>query len=294
MDLGLLADFNLVAAEGGFGKASRTSGRPKATLSRRVMALEKNLGVRLFERGARELKLTEDGRALHERTSPLLAEIVEAGQCLTEGSLRPRGRLKASVPLLIGQTMLGRLAADFCRRYPEVELEVIAEDRYVDLVEEGYDVVVRVNPRADASLVGRRVGRETLVVVAPSDMPRPRPARDGAPRRVPAVAMIHLVDTGPWKVTDRLAIVPDVRVRLSSLLMVRDAVIAGAGVALLPRAVVEDAAANGRLAIWSTVPHRTSELWVLHASRRLVSTKVTAFADFLVEALRQKHSTDTV
>src|SRR5690606_25644217 len=164
MDLGLLADFILVAAEGGFGKAGRTSGRPKATLSRRVMALEKSLGVRLFERGARELKLTEDGRALHERTSPLLAEIVEAGQYLTEGSLRPRGRLKVSVPLLIGQTMLGRLAAEFCRRYPEVELEVIAEDRYVDLVEEGYDVAVRVNPRADASLVGRRVGRETLVV----------------------------------------------------------------------------------------------------------------------------------
>jgi DNA-binding transcriptional LysR family regulator len=292
MDLSLVADFNLVASEGGFGKASRTSGRPKATLSRRVMSLEKNLGVRLFERGARKLKLTEDGRALHERTSPLLADIVEAGQCLAEGSLRPRGKLRVSVPLLIGQTMVGRLAAEFSRRYPEIALEVIAEDRYVDLVEEGYDVVVRANPRADASLVGRRVGRETLVVVAPPSLPRPRPARDGTPRRVPAVAMIHIADAGPWKVTERLAVMPDVRLRLSSLLMVRDAVVAGAGAALLPRTVVEDAAASGRLAIWSTVPHRTSELWVLHASRRLVSTKVTAFADFLVESLRQERAID--
>src|SRR5690606_32880047 len=288
MDHGMLAHFHLVASEGGFGKGSRVSGRPKATLSRRVMALEEGLGVRLFERGARKLRLTEDGRALHERTSALLAEILEVGQCLTEGSLQPRGRLRVSVPLLIGQTMLGRLAAEFSRLYPEVELEVIAEDRYVSLVDEGYDVVVRVNPRADASLVGRRIGREALVVVAPPDMRRPRHARDGMPPRVPAVAMIHLADGGPWKITDRLEIMPDVRLRLSSLLMVRDAVCAGAGVALLPRAVVEDAAAEGRLTIWSTVPHRTSELWVLHASRRLASTKVTAFVDFIVETLGEK------
>src|SRR5690606_13476438 len=123
MDLGLLADFNLVASEGGFGRASRVSGRPKATLSRRVMALEESLGVRLFERGARKLKLTADGRALHERTSALVAEILEVGECLTEGSLQPRGKLRVSVPLLIGQTMLGQLSADFNRRHPEVEFE---------------------------------------------------------------------------------------------------------------------------------------------------------------------------
>src|SRR5690606_231106 len=272
MDHGMLAHFHLVASEGGFGKGSRVSGRPKATLSRRVMALEEGLGVRLFERGARRLKLTENGRALHERTSALLTEILEVGQCLTEGSLQPRGRLRVSVPLLIGQTAFGQLAAEFSRRYPEVDLEVIAEDRYVDLVDEGYDVVVRVNPRADASLVGRRIGREELVVVAPPGMRRPRPARDGAPRHAPAVAMAHLADRGPWRITDRLSIMPDVRLRLSSLLMVRDAVCAGAGVGLLPRAVIEEDAMKGRLAIWSTVPHRTSELWVLHASRRLVST----------------------
>ncbi|MCC7546633.1 MAG: LysR family transcriptional regulator [Burkholderiales bacterium] len=290
MDLGLLADFNLVASEGGFGKASRVSARPKATLSRRVTALEESLGVRLFERGARKLQLTEDGCALHERTSALVAEILEVGQSLSEGSLQPRGKLRVSVPLLIGQTMLGRLAAEFCRRYPEVELEVIAEDRYVDIVDEGYDVVVRVNPRADASLVGRRIGGEALVVVAPPGMQRPRPARDGTPRHVPAVAMTHLVDTGPWQVTERLQVVPDVRIRLSSLLMVRDAVCAGAGVALLPRTVVDEAAADGHLALWSTVPHQTSELWVLHTSRRLVSAKVSAFVDFLVDALRDRHS----
>lgn len=288
LDLGLLADFDLVASAGGFGKASRASGRPKATLSRRVMALEESLGVRLFERGARTLKLTEDGRALHERTSTLVAELADVGRSLSEGSFRPRGKLRVSVPLFLGQTLLGSLAAEFNRRYPEVELEVIAEDRYVDLIEDGYDVVVRVNPRKDETLVGRRIGEDALVVVAPRGMRRPKPTLNGTPPRVPAVTMIHLADKGPWRVTDQLEIMPDVRMRLSSLLMVRDAVAAGAGVALLPRAVVEEAADEGRLTIWSTVPHRTSEIWVLHASRRLASTKVTAFVDFIVETLGEK------
>src|SRR5690606_38604165 len=217
LDLGLLTDFNLVASAGGFGNASRMSGRPKATLSRRVMALEESLGVRLFERGARKLRLTEDGRALYERTSALVGEILEVGQCLKEGSLQPRGRLRVSVPLFLGQTVLGQLAAEFSRRYPEVELEIVAEDRYVDLVDEGYDVALRVNPRADATLVGRRIGQDALVVVAPPGLPRPKMPQDGTPPRVPAVAMIHLADEATWKVTDRLEVVPDVRLRLSSL-----------------------------------------------------------------------------
>lgn len=286
MDLGALADFTLVAAEGGFGKASRVSGRPKATLSRRVMALEESLGVRLFERGARTLKLTDDGRALYERTSDLLAEILHVGQGLAEGSLQPRGRLRVSVPLLIGQLLFGRLSAEFCRRFPEVELEIVAEDRYVDLVEDGYDVVVRVNPRANADLVGRRIGNDELVVVAPADMPRPRPSRSGAPVRLPAVAMSHLHDQGPWRLDDRLTIAPDIRLKLSSLFMARDAVCAGAGIALLPRLVVAEAAASKQLALWSAVPYRTSELWILHASRRLASTKITAFVSFVAEEFR--------
>lgn len=285
MDLGLLADFNLVASEGGFGMASRASGRPKATLSRRVMALEQSLGVRLFERGSRTLRLTEEGRGLHERTSPLVAEIFETSRAVAEGSFEPRGRLRVSAPLMIGQTMMGRLAAEFLRRYPDVDLEIIAEDRYVDLIDEGYDVAIRANPRADASLVGRRLWSDPLVVVAPPGMAMPAAARGETPR-VAAVAMVHLRDTGPWKVTEHLEIMPDTRMRLSSLLMVRDAVIAGAGIALLPHAAVADAAQAGHLEIWSTVPHRTSEMWVLHASRRLVSTKITAFVDFTVEAFR--------
>jgi DNA-binding transcriptional LysR family regulator len=146
MDLLAIADFNLVAAHGGVGRASRASGRPKATLSRRVAELEESLGVRLFERGRRNLRLTEEGRALHERTTSLLTEIAHVTEDIGSRTKRPRGRLRVSAPSLFSDLAMGRIAAGFASAYPDVRLEVIAEDRLVDLIEEGYDLAIRVNP----------------------------------------------------------------------------------------------------------------------------------------------------
>jgi DNA-binding transcriptional LysR family regulator len=173
MDLLALADFNLVARHGGFGRAARASGRPKATLSRRVSELEDGLDLRLFERGARTLKLTEEGRALYERTGSLLAELDETAAAIASGGNKPRGRLRISAPLLFSQTAMGKLAGAFALKYPEVRLEVTTEDRAVDMVEEGYDLVIRVNPDHDESLVGRIFLRDRLVVVASPDLARP-------------------------------------------------------------------------------------------------------------------------
>src|SRR3954447_18474702 len=113
MDLIALADFNLVARHGGFGRAARAAGRPKATLSRRVAELESSLDLRLFERGARVLKLTQEGRAPYERAAALLSELDEAAAEITSGAHRARGRLRISAPLLFSQTAMGKLAAGF-------------------------------------------------------------------------------------------------------------------------------------------------------------------------------------
>src|SRR5687768_13874505 len=110
MDLLALADFNLVARHGGFGRAARASGRPKATLSRRVAELEGSLELRLFERGARTLKLTQEGQALFERTGALLTELDETAAAIAAGGAKPRGRLRVSAPLLFSQTAMGKLS----------------------------------------------------------------------------------------------------------------------------------------------------------------------------------------
>jgi DNA-binding transcriptional LysR family regulator len=134
MDLLAIKDFNLVARHGGFGKAARATGRPKATLSRRVAELEESLGVRLFERGSRNLRLTEEGLALFERTGQLLTELEEATVTIASGGKIPRGRLRISVPLLFAQTAMGKLAAEFVLDYPGIQLEVMTDDREVEMI----------------------------------------------------------------------------------------------------------------------------------------------------------------
>src|SRR3954468_21618319 len=282
MDLHALADFNLVARHGGFGRAARATGRPKATLSRRVTELEASLGLRLLERGARVLKLTEEGRALYERTRALLSEIDETATAIALGGDKPRGKLRISAPLLFSQTAMGKLAAGFALKYPEVRLEVTTEDRSVDMVEEGYDLVIRVNPDPDENLVGRIFLRDRLVVVA-----NPNLKRTTGQRAVPAVVRGASDQASVWEMTlptgkSRIAIEPVLR--LSSLIMVRDAVRAGVGAARLPLSLVSHDLAAGTLAHWGDLDGPEIALWALYPSRRLLNARVSAFLDYLKAA----------
>jgi DNA-binding transcriptional LysR family regulator len=282
MDLLALADFNLVARYGGFGRAARAAGRPKATLSRRVAELEATLDLRLFERGARVLKLTEEGRALFERTGALLTELDETAAAIASGGDRPRGRLRISAPLLFSQTAMGKLAAGFALKYPEVRLEVTTEDRSVDMIEEGYDLVIRVNPDPDESLVGRAFLHDRLVVVASPGLSRPL-----GNASVPAVVRGAGGPSAAWNVkapTGRSSIAIDPVLRLSSLVMVRDAVRVGVGVGRLPVSLVSHDLAAGTLVHWGDVEGPDITLWALYPSRRLLSARVSAFLDYLKEA----------
>lgn len=282
MDLQALADFNLVAAHGGFGRASRLSGRPKATLSRRVAELEASLGVRLIERGTHSLRLTDEGRALHERTEGLLSEIAEAGEAVALGASIPRGRLRVSAPVVLAHVVLGRIAARFALAYPEVQLEIVAEDRMAAPVEDGYDLLIRIDPPADERLVGRRFLSDDRLIVAPPGMPRPAAlSGDSADASVKAVLLTAAPPNTLWRLrTEResgVLLRPEPVLRLSSLLMVRDAAQAGAGAALLPKLLVADDLAAGRLVQWGVQDGPPVEIWALQSSRRLVGAKVRAF-----------------
>jgi len=281
MDLPALADFNLVARHGGFGRAARAAGRPKATLSRRVAELEAALGLRLFERGSRTLKLTEEGRALFERAGRLLAELEETAAAIASGGERPRGRLRISAPLLFSQIAMGKIAAGFSLAYPEVRLEVSTEDRAVDLIEEGFDLAIRVNPDPDDSLVGRAFLHDRLVVVASPGLVRP--AGDLA---TPAVVR-PAADRRAWTVktpAGRVMIAIEPVLALSSLIMVRDAVRAGVGAGRLPVSLVSHDLAEGSLVHWGDVEGPDIALWALYPSRRLLSARVSAFLDYLKQA----------
>lgn len=282
MDLLALSDFVTVARHGGFGRAARATTRPKATLSRRVAELEASLGLRLFERGARLLALTEEGRALFERAGALLTEIDETAAAIASGGNRPRGRLRISAPLLFSQTAMGKLAAGFALAYPEVRLEVTTDDRPVDMIEEGYDLVIRVNPDPDDSLVGRIFLHDRLVVVASPDL---APPEAGMPVRA-----ITRGPPGPgrsWTMTTEqgvTALAVEPVLGLASLLMVRDAARLGAGVARLPVSLVSQDLRTGSLVEWGRVEGPDITLWALYPTRRLLSARVSAFLDHLKKA----------
>jgi DNA-binding transcriptional LysR family regulator len=282
MDLLALADFNLVARHGGFGRAARATGRPKATLSRRVAELESSLGLRLFERGARVVTLTQEGRALYEQTAALLTDLDERAAAIASGGDKPRGRLRISAPLLFCQLAMGKLAAEFAVKYPEVRLEITTEDRAVDMVEEGYDLVIRVNPKPDENLVGRSFLRDRLVVVASPTLRRP-----SGNRSVAAIVRGMNDQATAWDMktrsgVSRLAVDPILR--LSSMIMVRDAARVGVGAARLPISLVSRDLAAGTLVLWGDIDGPEITLWTLYPSRRLLSARVSAFLEHLKAA----------
>lgn len=313
MDLTSLADFNAVALHGGFGPASRALDRPKATLSRRVAELEEQLGVRLIERGSRTLRLTEEGLVLHERTRGLMTEIQEAGENVASRAPVPRGRLRISAPVVFAHVVLGPIATRFALAYPQVELEVVAEDRVVDPVEDGYDLVIRINPPSDEQLVGRRILGDQLWMVAAPTVSIPSAsasasasvsvsvsasasasasvaasASDTDALPVPAVMFAAAARIARWRVRvaggaggEVRTFAPTPVLRLSSLLMVRDAVLSGVGTALLPRLLVEPDVLSGRLVCWGIDDGPPVEVWALYHSRRLLSAKVRAFMNLL-------------
>ena len=282
MDLNVLKDFQLVAAHGGFGKASRASGRSKATLSRHVADLEEALGARLVERGTQRLLLTEAGELLLRRTEGPLAEVADAVAAARDGIRTPRGQLRIAAPILFSQVALGGIVARFLARYPDVEIEAVATDRAVHLVDDRFDVAIRTNPRPDKTLVGRCFARDRLLVAAAPSFPMPIGPME-APVRLSAVVMPSFKSGTLWEVPSAgFTVAPQPVLRLSSLMAVRDAVVAGAGVGLLPRSIIGHLVAQGLLTSWEYAGNDV-ELWVLHTGRRHESPKVRAFTDFLAE-----------
>ncbi|QWT19685.1 LysR family transcriptional regulator [Bacillus sp. NP157] len=284
MDLLALTDFIAVATHGGFGAASRATARPKATLSRRVRELEDTLGVRLVERGARPFRLTEEGALLHGETAGMLGRIDAVAADLAAGAGGPRGRLRISVPVLFAQRGLGRLAARFAAAYPAVEVEIVADDRFVDPLAEGFDLIVRANPKPTTELAGRCFLRDRYVVAAVPALAKPK---QGA--SFPAIVLPAVAEGGTWQLIDgkkRLAVTPTTILRLSSMAMVHDAVLEGTGAGMLPSSLIARDLASGALVSWGAVEGRNIEVWALYAPQRHVAPKVSAFVNLLVEHFR--------
>ncbi|MGI4812988.1 MAG: substrate binding domain-containing protein, partial [Janthinobacterium lividum] len=226
----------------------------------------------------------EEGLVLHERTRGLMAEIQEAGKAAASSAPVPRGRLRISAPIVFAHVVLCPIAARFALAYPQVELEIIAEDRVVDPVDDGYDLVVRIDPAHNERLMGRCILIDQRLVVAAPTMSIPAASTRDMDRLSAPAVMFAAASGAPWEMRTRgggaRTLQPLPVLRLSSLLMVRDAVLQGVGAALLPRLLIAQDVAAGRLVCWGECGPPV-EIWALYNSRRLLSAKVRAFLDML-------------
>lgn len=288
MDIEALADFRLVALHGGFGRASRATGRPKATLSKRVMSLEASLRVRLFDRTSRNLQLTEEGQKLSYLAEQIIDAVDHIREELGATSEEPRGKLRLATPTLFSYEWLGLVAAEFVKRYPEVEIETIIMEQNIEPSAELFDLLIKVNPPPSVGLVGRIFGRDTVRVAAsPAALAAldPQQIATGS-LTMQAVATTGTTKLGPWKLTlneHEVQVQAKVKLWLPSRFAVRDAVCAGAGIAELPKSLVLEDFESGRLVDLGPAPVPDVEVWLLYASHRLISRRVSAFASFLYE-----------
>lgn len=289
LDLTALRGFRTVLREGSFSAAALTLRVPKSTLSKRVADLETQLGVRLIERSTRTLRPTQEGEVLAARADRLLGEAEDIRRALGESGGTPRGHLRLAVPQSFGNVLMGAIAANFRKRHPEITLEVHFLDRAPDLLEEGFDGCIRFGPLEDSSQVARRLSHGQAMMVAAPDLPGLQDLR-----RPEDLARFDLVGlAAPWpgglplqNGREEVILPYAPPLRLGSHLAVRDAVVAGAGVAALPGIVARPDIAAGRLVRvlegWMT-PRKA--IYFVYPSAQSVTARLRAFIDHLAQEL---------
>ena len=285
-----IAAFVRVVERGSFTAAARDLSRSTSSVSRQVSALEERLGARLLHRSTRAVSPTEAGEAFYSRCVRLLADLDEAEEAVAHLQAAPRGTLRLSVPMSFGVRYLAPLITSFLCRYPEVRVEANFSDRRVDLVDEGFDLAVRIGALDDSSLVARRLAPYArLVVASPALVERLGvPAHPSDLSAMPGLLFAYQQTGAIWGFQG-----PDgeASVRLSGRLSANsgeallEAALAGLGVALLPDFLVAADLAAGRLVRllhgWVEQGHA---IWAVYPHNRHLAPKVRLFVDHLVTA----------
>lgn len=293
-DLNDLYFFSAVVEHGGFSAAGRALGLPKSRLSKRVSQLEERLGVRLLQRTTRKFVVTEIGERFHEHCRAVLEEAQAAQDAVDAIRAEPRGVVRISCPVSLTRSMLAPLLPEFLDAHPQVQVRLLASNRRVDLIGEGYDIAIRVRFKldTDATLILREFGQSSMILVASpglwADHARPKaPDELGS---LPVLSMDEHDGAQRWKLVHMAGkhAEVDITPRLISgeFAVLMEAACHGSGVALLPESVCTVPIAQGHLERilpeWSG-PEGTMHF--VYPSRRGLLPGVRALVDFLAARL---------
>lgn len=290
--------FTKVVSSGSFAEAGRQLGLTRSAVSKGVIELEQVLGARLLDRTTRQVNPTEVGLAYYERCLSILAQIEETELQVSRLHEEPRGTLKLNAPMSFGIMHLGDAVADFMGKYPDLNLELSLNDRFIDPIEEGYDVTIRIADLKDSSLIARKLGPSRRVLAAaPSYI-----EKHGVPS-LPADLKEHAclnfgqtTQLQKWSLRDGEDVIT---VPINSSLcsnngdVLREAAIAGRGITKLPTFFIGEDIKQGKLkVVLPDNPPTSLGLYALYAPNKYMAAKTRVFIDFLVERFGPNPSWD--
>ncbi len=288
--IGAMTAFVTACDVGSLAAAARKLGLSPSVMSRQLSALESRLGTRLFQRTTRSLSLTDAGSRYLERARRILADLEEAEFAAQSERAEPRGRLSVTAPLIFGRLHVAPLLARFVERHPQVSVELSLSDRFVNLIEEGHDLAIRIGHLPDSQLIARRFGETRRAVVASPDYL----VRAGTPLHPGDLAAFDIIAFAPvappfdWRFVDEGE---ELRIRLDPRFMTNSGdtaislALAGSGIARVLYYQVRHAIKEGRLV--EVLSRFTPEPMPIHAvypSARLLSGKVRAFIELIADA----------
>lgn len=296
-DLNDLIYFAEVVDRGGFAAAGRSLGLPKSRISRRVAELEARMGVRLLQRTTRKLSLTAVGEQVFRHSVAMREDALAAEQAVAQARSEPRGTIRVACPVTLAQTTLGPILPQFLARYPQVQVDMRVSNRVVDLVEEGFDVALRVRPTLEdsGSLVIKNFGAtRTLMVASPAQLARQgRPSQPSELARLDTVSMSAVDGRATWQLVgpkgEGFAFTHQPRYVADDLLTLKFAVLRGTGICVLPDYMCSDEIRD-RLLV-PVLPEWAPRPGIFHAvfpSRRGLVPAVRHFLDFLGEAITRE------
>lgn len=283
--------FVAVVERGGITAAAQALAMPKSSVSKSITRLEHDLGVRLLDRNSRRVRVTSEGEAFFRQCQRIMDEIGETDAVMTGLTMVPRGRLTVATPPAFCQEVLAPHLADFHRRYPEIELDLVVTSHAVDMLGDQFDVAVVVGVQADSEFTQKSLlGGRLIWIAAPAYVAANDIGRDATDllRHVQICERRYVARPLALKQdhqTLRLDVGPRA-IRVNDPLAVREAVVHGAGVSFLPERYCRDLVRAGRLTKVGTEVEFDTSASILSAvfpSRRLVSARTRAFLDFLEE-----------
>lgn len=290
--------FAKVVAHGSFAAAGRSLGLTRSAVSKAVMELEQTLGSRLLDRTTRRVSTTEAGLAYYESCIDILARVEETELQVSRLHEEPKGVLRINAPMSFGSLYLGPAIADFIAAYPDLRIELLLNDRFIDPLEEGVDVTVRIGVLQDSSLIARRLApARRVMVAAPSYL-----KAFGVPASPEELSRRRCLNYGHSTTLQRWQLTRDgktLRVAVNAVMcsnngdVLRAAALAGQGIALLPTFLIgPDIKARRLRLVLDDFSPAALGIFALYAPNRYLAVKTRLFIDFLAERFGDKPAWD--